>query len=166
MRSLRLCALPPCPMSTRGRGPDGAAGCHTTPGMICPLRSTAKPRSQIPLPLTASSVQLRCAMSLSPLAWSIAIGLPRMLASIPGPKAPMLRRGQAGNHLPHPSHAPGDRKRRAGAAHVGAHPPGMHDDGDHALLAPLWSQGTQGVVEGRLGVSVEPETSPPSVAKI
>src|SRR5215831_4018136 len=40
----------------------------------------------------------------------------------------------------------------------------MHDDGDHALLAPLWSQGTQGVVEGRLGVSIEPETAPPPVA--
>src|SRR5262245_30771611 len=40
----------------------------------------------------------------------------------------------------------------------------MHDDGDHALLAPLWSQGTQGVVEGRLGVSIEAETTPPPVA--
>src|SRR5262245_46261488 len=67
MRSLRLCPPPPCPMSTRGRGPDDRAGCHTTPGTTCPWRSTVKPRSQTPPTSTASSVQQRRAMCLSPV---------------------------------------------------------------------------------------------------
>src|SRR5262249_44558206 len=101
---------------------------------------------------------------LAPFAWFIATGLPRMLASVPGPKAPVLRRAQAGNHLAHPSHALCYREWRTCTAHVSAHPAGMHDNGDHTLLAPLRSQGTKGVIEGRFRVTIEPETAPPPIA--
>src|SRR5439155_16465002 len=94
----------------------------------------------------------------------MATGLPRMLASVPGPKAPVLRHGQVSNDLPHPSHALCDRERRAGTAHVSAYPAGMHNNGDYALLSPLWGQGTEGVVEGGFGVPIEPETVPLPVA--
>src|SRR2546429_1760567 len=93
----------------------------------------------------------------------MATDLPLMLTSVPGPKSPMLRHGQAGNHLPHPSHALCDREWRAGTTHVSAYPAGMHDNGDHAQLSPRWSQGTKGVVEGGFGVPIEPETVPPPV---